>query len=312
MLSRLHFKQLRLLIALADCGSLLRAAEQVGLTQPGASKSLREIESALGTKLFVRTNRGLEPNDGGHCAIRYARLIQTDMAHLREEMSGILQGHGGRLSIGTIMGAVPLVTETLSRLLEKRPALSVDIVEDTSARLLNLIDEGRLDLAICRTSISQRPYLYDSIDIHQEQLAVVANARHPLAGEKKLELSDLAASRWVVYSANMPMRLLLEREFHEAGLRFPLYLLETTSAFTTLSLLQRNPTMVALLSTDVARFCAGFGMTSILPLQLQSRSEPYQLVMRSNSMLSPVATMFMQEFSGKSATAKPGRPGCAA
>ena len=299
MLSRLHFRQLRLLIALADCGSLLRAAEQVGLTQPGASKSLREIESALGTDLFVRTNRGLEPNDVGHCVIRYARLIQTDLAHLREEMSGILQGHGGRLSVGTIMGAVPLVTEALSRLLEKNPALSVDIIEDTSARLLNLLDEGRLDLAICRTSISQRPYLYEGVDIHQEQLAVVANARHPLADRKKLELSDLAAFRWVVYSANMPMRLLLEREFHEAGLRFPLYLLETTSAFTTLSLLQRNPTMVALLSTDVAQFCTGFGMTSILPLQLQSRSEPYQLVMRSNSVLSPVARMFMQEFSGE-------------
>ena len=301
ILSRLHFKQLRLLVALADCGSLLRAAEQVGLTQPGASKSLREIESALGTELFVRTNRGLEPNDVGHCVIRYARLIQTDVAHLREEMAGILQGHGGRLSIGTIMGAVPLVTDALSRLLERKPALSVEIVEDTSARLLNLLDEGRLDLAICRTSISQRPHLYESTDIHQEQLAVVANARHPLAVRKKLELSDLAAFRWVVYSANMPMRLLLEREFHEAGLRFPLYLMETTSAFTTLSLLQRNPTMVALLSTDVAEFCTRFGMTCILPLQLQSRSEPYQLVMRSNNVLSPVATMFTQEFSGQSA-----------
>lgn len=302
ILSRLHFKQLRLLVALADCGSLLRAAEQVGLTQPGASKSLREIESALGTELFVRTNRGLELNDVGHCVIRYARLIQTDVAHLREEMAGILQGHGGRLSIGTIMGAVPLVTDALSRLLERKPALSVEIVEDTSARLLNLLDEGRLDLAVCRTSISQRPHLYESTDIHQEQLAVVANARHPLAVRKKLELSDLAAFRWVVYSANMPMRLLLEREFHEAGLRFPLYLMETTSAFTTLSLLQRNPTMVALLSTDVAEFCTRFGMTCILPLQLQSRSEPYQLVMRSNNVLSPVATMFTQEFSGQAAS----------
>lgn len=302
ILSRLNFKQLRLLVALADCGSLLRAAEQVGLTQPGASKSLREIESALGTELFVRTNRGLEPNDVGHCVIRYARLIQTDVAHLREEMAGILQGHGGRLSIGTIMGAVPLVTDALSRLLERKPALSVEIVEDTSARLLNLLDEGRLDLAVCRTSISQRPHLYESTDIHQEQLAVVANARHPLAVRKKLELSDLAAFRWVVYSANMPMRLLLEREFHEAGLRFPLYLMETTSAFTTLSLLQRNPTMVALLSTDVAEFCTRFGMTCILPLQLQSRSEPYQLVMRSNNVLSPVATMFTQEFSGQAAS----------
>jgi DNA-binding transcriptional LysR family regulator len=299
ILSRLHLKQLRLLVALADQGSLLRAAEQVGLTQPGASKSLQEIESALGAELFVRTNRGLEANDVGHCVIRYARLIQTDLSHLREEMIGILQGHGGRLAVGVIMGAVPLVTEALSRLLEKRPALSVEIVEDTSAQLLRLLDEGRLDLAVCRTSISQRPSLYDSIDVHDEQLAVVANVHHPLAAKKRIELADLASFRWVVYSANMPMRLLLEREFHEAGLRFPLYLLETTSAFTTLSLLQRNPSMVALLSVDVAQFCTGFGMTTILPLRLQSRSEPYQLVSRSASVLSPVARLFADEFTGQ-------------
>jgi DNA-binding transcriptional LysR family regulator len=295
MLSRLRLKQLRLLVALADHGSLLKAAEHVGLTQPGASKSLQEIESALGTELFQRTNRGLEPNDVGHCVIRYAKLIQTDFAHLREEMMGILQGHGGRLTIGVIMGAVPLVTEALSRLLEMRPALSVEIIEDKSSRLLTLLDEGRLDLAICRTSISQQPHLYNSARIHDEQLAIVANTSHPLAGKDSIELAELADYRWIVYSANMPMRLLLEREFHEAGLRFPLYLLETTSAFTTLSLLQRNPAMVASLPIDVARFCTGFGMTVILPLQLRTCSEPYELVSRNNSVPSPVAMLFMEQ-----------------
>jgi DNA-binding transcriptional LysR family regulator len=151
-------------------------------------------------------------------------------------------------------------------------------------------------MAICRTSISQQPHLYDSIDIHNEKLAVVANIHHPLAGRETLQLTDLADSRWVVYSANMPMRLLLEREFHEANLRFPLHLLETTSAFTTLSLLQRNPSFVALMSVDVAQFCTRFGMTTILPLPLHSRSEPYQLVTRHGSMRSSVAQLFIDEF----------------
>jgi DNA-binding transcriptional LysR family regulator len=296
IISRLHLKQLRLLIALSDHGSLLKAAEQVALTQPGASKALHEIETTLGATLFVRTNRGLEPNDIGHCVIRYARLIQTDMAHLREDMIGILQGHGGRLALGVIMGAVPLLTDRLSKLLLKRPQLSVEIVEDTSARLLALLDQGRLDLAICRTSISDRPYLYDSIDVHDETLAVIANVDHPMARKKKLQLADLADYRWVVYSANMPMRVLLEREFREAGLRFPLYLLETTSAFTTLSLLQKNPSFVALMSTDVAQFCTRFGITRNLPLPLRSRSEPYQLVTRHGSVPTPIAQLLMHEF----------------
>jgi len=294
--ARLHLKQLRLLIALAEHGSLLKAADQVALTQPGASKALQEIEGTLGAQLFIRTNRGLTATELGHCVIRYARLMLTDLAHLREDMIGILQGHGGRLALGVIMGAVPLLTDALSRLLEQRPALSVEIVEDSSAGLLRLLDQGRLDMAICRTSISQQPHLYDSINIHNEKLAVVANIHHPLAQQQHLQLADLADSRWVVYSANMPMRLLLEREFHNAKLRFPLHLLETTSAFTTLSLLQKNPLFVALMSVDVAQFCTRFGMTTILPLELQSRSEPYQLVTRRGSMRSSVAQLFIDGF----------------
>lgn len=293
--SRLRLKQLHLLIALGEHGSLVKAADQVALSQPGATKALQEIESTLGVKLFSRTSRGLEANDLGHCAIRYARLIETDLMHLREDMMGILQGHGGRLTIGVIMGAVPFLTEALSRFLEKQPAVSVEIVEDTSAHLLGLLDEGRLDLAICRTSISRQPELYDSCDIRDETLAVVANREHPLAKSKQLQLADLADSRWVVYSANMPMRILLEREFHEAGLRFPVYLLETTSAFTTLSLLQRNPSFVALLSVDAAQFCTRFGMIDILPLTLHSRSEPYQLVTRHGANLSPIALLFIEK-----------------
>ena len=295
IISRLRLKHFRLLVALDDCGSLVKAAEQVALSQPGATKALQEIESALGAELFSRTNRGLEPTDLGYCVIRYARLITTDMIHLREEMVGILQGYGGRLSIGVIMGAVPLLTDMLSPWLEQRPGLSVQIVEDTSARLLRLLDDGRLDVAICRTSISEHPDLYEAVNIREEQLAIVANINHPLAGARNLQLSDLAACRWVVYSANMPMRLLLEREFHEAGLLFPLNLFETTSAFTTLSMLQRNPSMVALLSVDVAQFCTRFGMTRILPLRLQSRSEPYFLITRRDRTLSPNAALFVRE-----------------
>src|SRR5690349_24925190 len=114
IISRLHLKQLRLVVALGEHGSLAKASQQVALTQPGASKALHEIETTFGTPLFVRTNRGLEPNAAGHCVIRYARLIQTDLAHLREEIVGIMRGFGGRVSVGVIMGAVPLLTDAIT------------------------------------------------------------------------------------------------------------------------------------------------------------------------------------------------------
>jgi DNA-binding transcriptional LysR family regulator len=296
ILSRLRLKHLRLLIAIDEQGSLLKAAQQLALSQPAATKALQEMEAALGTPLFQRTTRRLEPNDIGRCAIRYAYLIQTDLSLLREEMIGILQGNGGHLSIGVIMGAVPLLTEVLSVLLEKHPTLSVEIIEDTSSQLLHLLDEGKLDIAACRISVSKKPHLYNTTKIQNEKLAVVASLNNPLASANRISLSDLIDFRWIVCSANMPMRLLLEREFKDAGLCFPQNLVETTSAFTTLSLLQRNPSMVALLSTEVSQYCTTFGSTTKLAIDIQSKSEPYFLVTPKGRALSPAAKVFMEDF----------------
>ena len=293
--SRLRLKQLRLLIALDELGSLHKAADAMAITQPGATKALNEIESTLGATLFERSSKGLEPNDLGRCVIRYARLIHTDLAHLREEMIGILQGHGGRVSVGTIMGAVPVLVEGLARLRARQPELSVEIVEDTSARLLSLLDQGRLDLVICRTSVSQRPSAYDSRSRAQEALVLVAHPQHAFAARSELRLSELADSRWVVFPVNMPMRQTLEREFREAGLSFPSYPIETSSTFTTLSLLLQDPTLVAVMPLLVAQVALRHGMLVRLPLELKSRNEPYEIVTRRGVELSVPTRLLIDE-----------------
>lgn len=311
MLARLKLRHFRLLTAIADHGSLLKAADAVAISQPGATKALQEIEHAIGHPLFARTNRGLRPNELGHCVVRYARLVQQDMAHLREEMLGILEGHGGRLAVGTIMGAVPLLTHHLTRLMERNPGIRVELVEDTSANLLALLDDGRLDLAICRTSVSARPEKYVDRRIWEEELAVVANVGHPLAAGPA-SLRDLAGSTWIVYAANMPMRRYLEQEFQAQELRFPTSLVETTSAFATLALLQRNPDFVALLSTEVANVLSRTQTTTILPVRLPARSEPYYLVKSEGRTLSPIASRFWTEVLDRPGDHVPGdMDGCA-
>lgn len=301
MAARLRLRHFRLLIAIDDHGSVQKAAEAVALTQPGATKALQEIESAMGEQLFIRNHRGLEPNELGHCVIRYARLVMTDMQHLREEMKGVLEGVGGRLSIGMIMGAVPLAMESLSRLLQKQPQLSVQVHEDTSARLLHLIDDGRLDIAICRTSVSHRPEQYRTVKVKDEQLCIAVSVQHPCAKLSAVTLEDVADYPWVVCSANMPMRRLLEREFNEYGLQFPTNLVETTSAFATMSLMRHSHQMVALLSTDVGNFFSQSAAVRVLPVTLRTRSEPYMLVTRWDRTESPVMRMFIEQLVGTDA-----------
>jgi len=188
------------------------------------------------------------------------------------------------------------LTDHLTQLLERQRerAMRIEVVEDTSAHLLDLLDKGRIEIAICRTSVSARPEAYIATQIWEEQLAIVANAQHPLVG-RPAQLADLTTSTWIVYAANMPMRRYLEQEFQSQGLQFPTELVETTSAFATLSLLQRNPEFVALLSTEVAQVLSRTKATTILSVDLPARSEPYYLVQRRDRSLSPAARLLSQQ-----------------
>jgi DNA-binding transcriptional LysR family regulator len=122
LLSRLRMKQLQLLIALDDHQSLHKASSALAMTQSAASKSLAELESMLDAQLFERTKSGLIPNQFGHCVIRYARLMATDLGSLCEEMAQIRSGRGGRLAIGAVMGALPeLVVPAVDALQRRHP-----------------------------------------------------------------------------------------------------------------------------------------------------------------------------------------------
>ena len=293
--ARLRFKQLNFLTALADLGSLSRVGEQMAMTQPGATKMLHEIETTFGAQLFVRSKRGMVPNDLGRCVIRYGRLIQSDLGHLREEITGVLTGKGGRIAVGAIGGALPAVlVPAITQLRKVQPALSVSVREDTSAGLLAALDEGRMDLAICRTTVATQPDRYDYEPLCDEQVAIAVGPRHPLVSVKNVGLPQVAEFGWILYPSPMPLRNLLERELKEAGVAFPEYTIETPSIFATILMLQDEANLVALFSSETMKFFARNKLARKLPLTIKSRTEPYGIVTLRGSPLSPAALMLAE------------------
>ncbi|WP_343585343.1 LysR family transcriptional regulator [Herbaspirillum sp.] len=293
IVSRLRFRQVALLTALDEQGSLHKAAEVMHMTQPAATKALHEMEDALGVTLFDRSPRGIEATELGRCVIRYARLIQSDVANLRDELQNMISGRGGRLSIGTIMGAAPFVTRALSRLREIQPDVSIEITEDTSARQLLLLDQGRIDLMIGRSSVSAQSNLYNYEMLRGEPMCIVSGIDHPLATAQKVRLQELADAAWILYSSNMPMRIWIEHEFKLEGLKVPGNVIETASPFVTVTLLAQS-NMVAVMPLDIAHFFAAKQMLCILPVGLKTRIEHYGIVTRKNTTLSSLAKMFIQ------------------
>ncbi|HET7757563.1 MAG TPA: LysR family transcriptional regulator, partial [Steroidobacteraceae bacterium] len=106
---KFRLRHVELIAELYDCGSILKAARRLSLTQPTLTKALRDVESTLGLKLFERSNRGLEPTAYGEIFARHARIVLTQLRHAAEELESLRAGYAGKVSVGTLLAAAASV-----------------------------------------------------------------------------------------------------------------------------------------------------------------------------------------------------------
>jgi molybdate transport repressor ModE-like protein len=291
-LNRVRMRQVALMLAIQDLGTLTAAAAELGMTQPAATKMLRELEAAMEHRLFERVGRHLVVTPAGHKVLLHFNAIRGTLVAMNRDLAS-LSSAGESLSIGSIMAPSPtLLSKAIVATRQALPALSVHITIDTSDRLLERLDRGEVDIVIGRLSdgFSRREYRMDLLE--EEALAVVVSARHRLARKRTVRLEELAAMAWVLQPKGSPIRELLEREFRLANIDMPTGLVETAAIFTTANLVEDSD-HVAVLPLSVAKPFAKHGMLAILPVAMRGQMEPYGTIVRRGRPLSAGARHFL-------------------
>lgn len=196
-------RHLRVLCAIADAGSLHKAARELGMSQPSLSTQLRRIEQLLGGRLFTRDSTGSRPTPLGRIVVGRARPLVAELsAIVTETRAAAARAAGGpRLRIGaTASRAVP---GWLSRLRARLPAMEFSLQMDASANaLLRQVAEGTLDLAFVHEVEGSPLRVPDGlclrILLEREPQFVTMAADHPAAARREVRLADLAHDRWMV------------------------------------------------------------------------------------------------------------------
>ncbi|MGW2621023.1 LysR family transcriptional regulator [Streptomyces sp. NPDC001500] len=199
----LEVRHLRVLCAIADAGSLHKAARQLGMSQPSLSTQLRRIEQLLGGRLFHRDCTGSRPTPLGHVVVSRARPLVAELsAIVTQTRAAAARAAGGpRLRIGaTASRAVP---GWLRRLRTRTPSIEPSLQMAASANaLLRQVAEGRLDLAFVH-EVEGSPLRVPNglclrILVQREPQFVTMAADHPAAAQCEVRLADLAHDRWMV------------------------------------------------------------------------------------------------------------------
>lgn len=198
----LEVRHLRALCAIADHGSVHKAARRLGVTQPSLTTQLSRIERAVGGRLFTRERTGSRPTPLGLSVLSRARPIVAEMSALVSDARDAMGlGGGTRLRIGsTHSRAVP---GWLRRLHARLPETDTTIRTDLSPNtLLQMLADRQLDVAFVHEVVGCPLHVPDGLEervlVDREPQFVALPATHPAAAWEEVSLTDLAKDRWMI------------------------------------------------------------------------------------------------------------------
>lgn len=288
---RAHLKtrQLMLLVAIDEHGSVHRAAQALHMTQPAASKLLKGLEDLIGVPLFERLPRAMRPTWYGESMIRHARIALSALGEAGAEIEALRAGYAGNVAIGAIAGpAMTLLPPALARVAQAYPDLRVSLMVDGSDVLLEQLAQNKIDLMIGRLFARHDKRHLHYEPVAEEQVCAIARPGHPLLALENPQLRDLALASWVVPPEGSILRHRFELMFQSAGLEPPRRMLGT-AALVLLPRLLQDSDHLAVVPVDVARHYAAHGMAKIVPLELSCGMDSFGFITRTDWLLSPGA-----------------------
>lgn len=292
--ARLRTRHLMLLAVIGEEGNIHKAAEVMNMSQPAASRLLSDLEEIVGTPLFDRLPRGVKANWYGETLIRHARIALASLQEASTEIEEMKAGRAGHVNVGSISGpAIGFVPRAVANVARRHPMVKVHLQVDSSDRLLEHLQEGKLDMMVGRLLERHDKTHYTYQKLADEPVCAVVRNGHPLLSQETLEFEDLTKSHWIVPPAGSILRHRFDLMFREAGFEAPRQLIETVSPMVVTRLLEETD-YVAVVARDVAQYYASCGLIAVLPIVLSCNMDSFGVIMRKGWLLSPAARIVLE------------------
>lgn len=187
----LDLKSLRLLIAACECGNIKHAAAQEHIEPSAISKRIAQLETQLGTRLLVRSRRGVRPTPAGEALVERARELQFTLDRIETDVAAFAGGVRGHVRLVASASAVAESLLDDIALFMRDPSnrgIQIDIEERLSIDVVRAVREGTASLGICWDSVDSAGLA--KLPYHRDELALAVHPRHPLAGRKTLRFEE--------------------------------------------------------------------------------------------------------------------------
>jgi DNA-binding transcriptional LysR family regulator len=295
---RLRLRDLHVLFAVVQAGSMGKAAGALGVSQPVVSEAIADLEATVGARLLDRSPRGVEPTPYGQALLKRGQAAFDELRQGIRDIEYLADPTIGEVRIGCpeslAAGVLPPIIDQLSR---RYPRVRFQVlqVNTLNARLeFPELRERKLDLVLARVVEALGDFDYAE-DLHIEtllddRLLVVAGARSPWAARRRINLAELAGAPWIL-PANSWNSLRVEEAFGAIQMGMPPVIVDTFSPALRNELLATGR-FVSAIPASISR--GADTSVKALPVELPDKPWPVAMVTLKNRTLSPAAQHFVE------------------
>ncbi|WP_239453308.1 MULTISPECIES: LysR family transcriptional regulator [Microbacterium] len=198
-------RELRVVKAVADAGSITGAAAVLGYSQPAVSQQLKRLEQRLGVAIVERVGRSVRLTDAGRILARHAPAVTTALDAAAGELAELRGLRVARVRLMGFPSASPtIVPRLLADLAQRHPGISLTYVEAEPPEAVDAVREDRTDIALTFSYPGDREDPHGSsargLSVHTigtDELLAVLPVGHPAAQSTSLEVGALADDDWI-------------------------------------------------------------------------------------------------------------------
>jgi DNA-binding transcriptional LysR family regulator len=281
-------------MAVAQAGSMSKAAQRLNTTQPAVSRSIAELENSIGVRLLDRGQQGVEPTVYGRAMLHCATAVFDDLRQGIRNIEFLSDPTLGEIRLGVHEAVVAGLLSTLvSRLRSRYPGITIHMTNVwPREQQYRELRERKIDMVVGRLA----PDLKMEKDLEAEILyhdciLVAAGSRTRWSNRRKIDLAELANEPWGLPPLDTIAGALVRQAFGAAGIS--VRGAASGTPYFLLSLLSKGPFLVTV-PNSVLKFEANLPPLRVLPVELAVPPLPVGVVSLKNRAISPVAQLFLE------------------
>jgi DNA-binding transcriptional LysR family regulator len=291
---RLKLHDLHVLMAVAEAGSMGKAARRLNTTQPAISRSIAELEHALGVRLLDRNRQGIEPTIYGRALLDCGVAVFDELRQGMKNVEFLADPTIGEIRIGGNDAIIAgLLAAAYGRLRRRYPGIAIHVTQAAVvAQQYRELRERNVDLILGRIGQTIDDDIVADVMFY-DRTFVVAAPESKWARRRKIELAELINECWGLPPPDTLIASLIADAFRASGVSVPRKAVATGSIHLLSALLASGAFLITL-PGSVLRYGTNLPELKILPVDLPVPPWPVGIMTLKDRTISPAAQLFIE------------------